>query len=237
MDGNRLTKNSAFRKPPGGCRFLLAGLVALLVLFPVLEDMANPLILMVPIAAIFVAGVAVVDSNRHRLTGRAVIIAAVQISLTILSLILRAPRTPYLVAVTLAMVATAVLILYAIHCVLRYVLAARIITRDQIFAGICMYLMLGFAFGAIFYLINILDSNSFAANSEPVSGRDTPDLMYFSFITLATLGYGDIIPQTNIARCLAEVEAIAGTMYMAVFMARLVSMHSSTGESHQDGSG
>ena len=199
--------------------------------------MANPLILMVPIAAIFVVAVAVVDSNRHRLTRRAAIIAAVQISLTILSSILRAPQTPYLIAVALAMVATAVLILFAIYCVLRYVLAARLITRDQIFAGICMYLMLGFAFGAIFYLINILDTNSFAANSGPVSGRDAPDLMYFSFVTLATLGYGDIIPLSNAARCLAEVEAIAGTLYMAVFMARLVSMRSSSGESDRDGSG
>ena len=229
--GNRLIPDSTFREPWGSCRVLLASLVALLVTFPFLEDVANPLILMVPIAAIFVAAVAVVDSSRHRLTGCAAIIAAAQISLTILSLILRAAQTPYLIAVTLALVAAAVLILFAIYCVLRYVLGARSITRDQIYAGICMYLMLGFAFGAIFYLINILDSNSFATNTGPVSRQDTPDLMYFSFVTLATLGYGDITPRTNIARCLAEVEATAGMMYMAVFMARLVSMRSSSDES------
>lgn len=229
MAGSSLGANSSAGEPAGSCRFLLGGLVALLVCFPFLEDVAKPLILVIPVAAIFVAAVAVVDSNR-RFTGRAVIIAAVQIGLTILSFVLRDAQTLYLTAVALGLVATAILILYAIYCMLRYVLRARSITRDQIYAGICMYLMLGFAFGAIFYLINILDPNSFAANTGSVSGRDEPDLMYFSFVTLATLGYGDITPTTNIARCLSEVEALAGTMYMAVFMARLVSMRSSSGE-------
>jgi hypothetical protein len=48
--------------------------------------------------------------------------------------------------------------------------------------------------------------------------------MYFSFVTLATLGYGDITPVARFSRALAELEAVAGTLYMAVFMARLVSM-------------
>ena len=107
---------------------------------------------------------------------------------------------------------------------MRYVLKARVITGDQIYAGICMYVMLGFAFGAVFYLINILDPNSFAA--APPS-RDTPDLMYFSFVTLATLGYGDITPRSNASRYLAVIEALAGMIYIAVFMARLVSLRSS----------
>ena len=111
---------------------------------------------------------------------------------------------------------------------LRYVLRARIITRDQIYAGICMYVMLGFAFGAVFYLINILDPKSFAASTQ--SPEDTPDLMYFSFVTLATLGYGDITPRTNIARGLAVLEALAGMVYIAVFMARLVSMRSTSAD-------
>ena len=215
---------------PGTCRFLLRALTALLVLFPFLEDVAGPLVLVIPIAAIFVTGVAVVDSGRYRLTVRAGVIAAVQISLTILSLILRQARVPYLVAVTLGLLATAVLMLFTIRCVLHYVLQARAITLDQIYAGICMYIMLGFAFGAIFYLVNILDPKSFYMSTN-VTGRDTPDLMYFSFVTLATLGYGDITPGSNLARSLAVVEALVGMLYIAIFMARLVSMRSTTGES------
>ena len=48
--------------------------------------------------------------------------------------------------------------------------------------------------------------------------------MYFSFVTLATLGYGDITPVAKVSRALAELEALAGMLYIAVFMARLVSL-------------
>jgi hypothetical protein len=87
-----------------------------------------------------------------------------------------------------------------------------------------MYVMLGFAFGAIFYLLNILSPNSFAETAQ--GPGQTPDLMYFSFVTLSTLGYGDITPRSNFARGLAVLEALAGMVYIAVFMARLVSMRS-----------
>jgi hypothetical protein len=181
---------------------------------------------MLPLAAVFLAGVIAVDSG-HLHMRRAYLFAAIQVGLTAVSLALRQFQTAYLVAVALALIATAALILFTTYCVLHYVLRARVITRDQIYAGICMYLMLGFAFGALFYLVNILDPNSFATNIEPGPVRDTPDLMYFSFVTLATLGYGDITPRTNIARSLAVLEALAGMLYIAIFMARLVSMRSS----------
>jgi hypothetical protein len=207
-------------RPSNRCRFLLAGLVALLLAFPFLEDIARPLILIMPLAAVFVAGVVVADGGRAHVR-RALLIAAFQIAFAALSLLARGQAPFYVVAVALALLATSVLILFATYCVMRYVLRARLITRDQIYAGICMYVMLGFAFGAVFYLVNILDPNSFRANTQT---SDTPDLMYFSFVTLATLGYGDITPSNNIARGLAVLEALVGMVYIAVFMARLVSM-------------
>jgi hypothetical protein len=88
----------------------------------------------------------------------------------------------------------------------------------------CAYLMLGFAFGCIYYLVEMLSPGCcFSINVSKLSS-DSPDLMYFSFVTLATLGYGDITPAAKVSRALAEVEALAGMLYIAVFMARLVSM-------------
>jgi len=197
------------------------------VAFPFLEDVARPLLLIIPLAGVFVAGVVVADSDRRQ-KRRAVMIAAIQVGLTIVSLFLRESDTSYWIAVALALVATVALILFATYCVLRYVMRARIITGDQIYAGICMYVMLGFAFGAVFYLINILDPMSFVANGELLTWGDSPDLMYFSFVTLATLGYGDITPRTNIARSLAILEALIGMLYIAIFMARLVSLRLSS---------
>jgi hypothetical protein len=211
------------KQRPSNCGYLLAGLLGLLLAFPFLEDIARPLILMMPIAAVFVAGVVVADGGRAHVR-RALLIAAFQVGFSLLSLLARGEPAVYVAAVVCALLSTVVLILFATHCVMRYVLRARVITRDQIYAGICMYVMLGFAFGAIFYLVNALAPHSFATNVQ--TPRNTPDLMYFSFVTLATLGYGDITPSTNLARGLAVLEALAGMVYIAVFMARLVSMQS-----------
>jgi len=214
---------------PPKCGWLLGGLVALLIAFPFLEDVARPLVLILPLAAVFVAGVIAADGGRLHIRC-AVAIAAIQVAFTVLSLVVRERGTVYLVSVAFALVATAVLILFSMYCILRYVMRSRLISRDQIFAGICLYVMLGFAFGAVFYLVNILDPSSFLSANR--AARESPDLMYFSFVTLATLGYGDITPRTNAARSLAILEALAGMLYIAVFMARLVSMRSEPRKSH-----
>ena len=188
MDGSKAAARARPGESAGKCRFLLGGLVALLVAFPFLEDIAGPLLLVILLAGVFLAAVVVADSEPLHLR-RAVILAALQVGLTLLSLAQRTAGAPYKIAVSFALAATVTLILFSTWCVLRYVLRARVITRDQVYAGICMYIMLGFAFGALFYLTNILDPSSFASNSGPAG--ESPDLMYFSFVTLATLGYGD----------------------------------------------
>ena len=228
MDGNRTATNPKASERSGNCRFLLGGLVALLLAFPFLEDVASPLVLVISLAGVFVAGVISSDSEPLHVRW-AIAIAGIQVGLTLVSLVQREANTTYWIFVVLALVSTVALILFSTYCVLRYVMQARIITRDQIYAGVCMYLMLGFAFGALFYLMNILDPKSFAQNVDLPAG-DTPDLMYFSFVTLATLGYGDITPGTRAVRSLAVLEALVGMLYIAVFMARLVSLRTETEE-------
>jgi hypothetical protein len=218
--GSKAAVCSSPTESGGRCRFLLGGLIALLVAFPFVEALASPLVLLIPLAAVFLAAVVVAGSTPVHLR-RAVVFAALQVGFTLLSLAQPKGDPSYKILVSFALAATVASILFSISCVLRYVLRARTITRDQIYAGICMYIMLGFAFGSIFYLTNILDPNSFASNVERTGG--IPDLIYFSFVTLATLGYGDITPKTPAARSLTVVEALVGMVYLAVFMARLVS--------------
>jgi hypothetical protein len=206
-----------------GCRFLLASLILLLMLFPALEEMAKPILLIAVVATVFVAGVIVVNPGRSRVK-TALLLAAIQLVLTMVAVALHENSFAYLLTVSLGLAATAVLIVYSIYCVLRYVLEAAYITHDQIYAGICAYLMLGFAFGCVYYLINILNPGCFAVNNR-LAAR-APDLMYFSFVTLATLGYGDTTPLSKAARALAQLEALAGMLYIAIFMARLVSLYS-----------
>jgi ion channel len=228
--GNSPVVLSNVHKSLRNCRFLLATLVALVLAFPFLKEVAAPLVLVIPLAGVFLAGVVVTDSHPVHLR-RAALTAAAQVGLTLLSIGTPAGNGLYKLTVALALLATLALILLSIWCVLGYVLRAQVITRDQIYAGICVYIMLGFAFGALFYLINILDPSSFAAAGP---ANSSPDLMYFSFVTLATLGYGDIAPRTPAVRALAVLEALVGMIYIAVFMARLVSMRSTDSDLRND---
>jgi hypothetical protein len=206
-----------------GCQFFLGILVLLLVLFPVLEDLTRPILLTTVIASVFVGGVIIVEPGPLRVR-RAATLAVVQSVLTVLAVILRTNSRPYQFTVGIAVVTCTVLISYCIYCVLRYVLQANYISRDQIYAGISVYLMFGFAFGCIYYLTDMLYPGSFAVNTAKLDASGDVDLMYFSFVTLATLGYGDITPVARFSRVLAQLEALSGSLYMAVFMARLVSM-------------
>jgi hypothetical protein len=210
------------------CRFLLGILFGLMILFPMLQEMARPILLIAVIASVFVLGVVIVEPGT-RFVRIAFLVTAVQLLLTGAAVALTESSTEYLVVVACSFATTALLIIFSIYCVLRYVLKSQTITTDQIYAGISVYLMLGFAFGSVYYLVNILNPGGFALNTAKLTENGSPDMMYFSFVTLATLGYGDITPVSKTARALAEFEALAGMLYIAIFMARLVSLRSEDG--------
>jgi len=97
-------------------------------------------------------------------------------------------------------------------------------SNDTIYGGICVYVLVGFCFGAGFALLETLSPGSFRfVEPAPTSISALEiQMMYFSFVTLTTLGYGDITPLAPTARSLAMIEAVAGPMFVAVFLARLV---------------
>jgi Na+/H+-dicarboxylate symporter len=105
--------------------------------------------------------------------------------------------------------------------VLSQVLKKGPITPHRIQGAIAVYLLLGFAWAHVYALIEYLSPGAFTG-AVSASGRFT-SWMYFSFVTLATLGYGDIAPLHPIARSLATAEAITGQLYLAILIARLVS--------------
>lgn len=108
------------------------------------------------------------------------------------------------------------------------------VTADTIVGAICAYLMLAISWGSWYTLLVLLSPDAFSVSPALVAsaGWHTPHspfmplLEYFSFTTLATLGYGDITPITAGARMLSVLEGITGQLYLAVLIARLVGMHS-----------
>lgn len=110
---------------------------------------------------------------------------------------------------------------------LRFIMRSPRVNSEVLCAAISTYLLLALLWGAAYALVARLDPGSFvgvAPANQPLHGFDS---VYFSIITLTTIGYGDISPASGPARMLAMLEAVTGTMYMAVMVARLVAVYSS----------
>jgi hypothetical protein len=103
---------------------------------------------------------------------------------------------------------------------LSHVLKDEEVTGEKVSAAICVYLFIGLTWAFLFSLSYYLEPGSFH-----IEGADLSHFVYYSFITLSTLGYGDITPLTPPARALSYVEAIAGQLYLTVLVARLVGLH------------
>ena len=109
--------------------------------------------------------------------------------------------------------------------VMRAVFAPGKVTYHRIVGAVLLYLNIGLIFVALFCFVVLSMPNAFTGlrpqqDSLPVAG----DLIYFSFVTLTSTGYGDIVPLHPFARGLANVEAIIGQLYPATLLARLVTL-------------
>ena len=112
--------------------------------------------------------------------------------------------------------------------ILAKVFKAKRITRETVAGAICAYLLMGTIWADVYGIMEIVKPGTFPAY-ETASGEKITDphlrssqFHYFSFVTLSTLGYGDITPKTREAQSLASMEAIIGQLFLAVLIARLV---------------
>ena len=113
---------------------------------------------------------------------------------------------------------------YTIIRLLTFVFTESRVTRNVIYAAVIVYLLMGLFWADLYFLLNHLQPGTL-----DISGVETgnPNLVivYFSYVTLTTLGYGDISPLTDIGYSLAILEAIIGQLYLTVLIARLVGLH------------
>lgn len=120
---------------------------------------------------------------------------------------------------------TALFLIFTAGIILSHVLKDEAVTAEKISAAICVYLLIGLIWAYLFSLVHALQPGSFQ-----IENPDFSHFVYYSFITLSTLGYGDITPLTPQAQSLAYVEAIAGQIYLTVLVARLVGLHIAHGQ-------
>ena len=121
----------------------------------------------------------------------------------------------------------AVFFIYITVVTLSYVLKDQRVTGDTLYGAICVYILLGITWSFFYVLEGSMFAGAFSFVQEHHVDNvlDWPDFVYYSFVTLTTLGYGDITPVTQTSRILAFMEAVVGQVYLTIIIARLVGLY------------
>lgn len=180
-----------------------------------------PLTILLTVASAY----AVWSQARHR----AVVIFTVGVVLTLLGICSflttrqRAPDFAHLFA-------QAVFLCYVTGTILRTVFRARVVDGNILCGAACVYLLAGALWGYTYAMLEVVNHQSFNI-VDPVMAKtvdlyDQPGwLIYFSYTTLTTVGFGDVLPGSALARSLSVLEAVIGQIMLVVMMARLVGLH------------
>lgn len=117
---------------------------------------------------------------------------------------------------------------FTIYRILRFILKTTHVDTEVLSAGIVVYLLLGLLWSQAYILTAQVTPDTFRFPlAEGSAGRlGGFNAFYFSFSTLTTVGFGDITPLSKVARTLAVMEAVTGTLYLAILISRLVGMYS-----------
>lgn len=202
---------------------LLIALLTIIILAPVLSTTRYDIVITNVIgAAMLLSGVYAVSERKH-----VFVIATILSILSIVTtwLLLAYPGHAMVIFAHATMIT--VLGFFAV-VILSYVARSGRVTADKIYAAVCAYLLIGYAWAFAYAMLDELNPGAFATPTE-VARNDyvgrVVQMRYFSYITLTTVGYGDIVPRTPGARTMAILEAILGQFYLVALIGRLVGLH------------
>jgi hypothetical protein len=214
--------------------WLFVALIAFLLLVPILQyarELIDPEVPMVFETLLFTALLGTVMFSIS--TGRAwkVLTVVLAIPAAILWLV-PSPFVPEWVKVVRHLLAILFLI-YGIVSILRLIFSTHRVNLDLLFASLCVYLLLGVTWALTYSMIETVAPGSFYSSLPEgkfpaylqMDSGNTAETLYFSFTTLTTLGYGDIMPTSRLTRLLAALEALVGQLYLTVLVARLMGLH------------
>ncbi len=121
--------------------------------------------------------------------------------------------------------ATFAFLALAVVSTLRQVVAGTEVSANRLVGAVCVYLLLGILWAIAYTVLDRLTEGSFRGSASVEALGWDAEWLYFSFVTMTTLGYGDISPLSATARMLAYVQAVFGQFYIAVLVAGLVSAY------------
>jgi len=215
---------------------LLIALSLMLILIPLSESF--PLMYTVLGSLVLLSGMPAVLSDRSfRMTAGAALVICLPLRWAAHFL---GHQSPILILLSHVTVLIYFMILAAV--VLVRVIAHPQVTRQTVIGAICGYLLIGYIFTSGYSVLTYLEPGSISVGGQPLGVEQADhveqhlsELSYFSFASLTTVGYGDIVPVTPFARAIAVVEVLVGQLYLAGFVARLVgALGSSVPRQHED---
>lgn len=122
---------------------------------------------------------------------------------------------------------TAINLFVIVAAILKNILTVNDVMINDVYGAICVYLLIGIIFAFIFYSSQMIDPQSFfyLRNIPSSHALALPEFIYLSFITLTSVGFGDISPVSTMAKTLTYMEAVIGQIYVIVLIARIVSLY------------
>ncbi len=178
------------------------------------------IIFLLAYALMFVIGVLVTsEDNKHFV--QTSIAAAVWMICSVISFFV--PSSSFATILSqLAIIPAQLLMTIAL---VRYIYTSKVVDTNVMMTAITVYIFIAAMFTPLYVIVSRLDVNAFVDNGLGVAPQ-WQQLVYFSFVTLATLGYGDVLPLNAWARSLATVEGMVGVLYVALIMGRLIGVYS-----------
>lgn len=204
--------------------YFLAALVLLYVTAPFVQSMPNGILIEAVLMTLVLLSAVLAVSGRRR-----TLIGAMMFAVPALVEKWVSYWRPDLLPPQLSLWTGLAFIGFIVLRLLGFILRAPRVNSEILCAGVATYLLLGLLWAFAYRLVDRLVPDSFAFTVGPSSSRSLEGFnsMYFSITTLATSGYGDIMPVSGLARMLAMTECVAGLLYVALLIARLVALYSS----------
>lgn len=204
---------------------LLAALILLLLVTPFVEDLPRgDMIEAILLTLVMVSAVVAVGVRR-----RTLVMAIFLVTPAVVGKWVNHVR-PDLIHPVVFLFFTTVYMIFVVANLLHFILRAPRVDTNVLCAGLSGYLMLGLLWIPAYLMVARLNPNAFVLTAGVDAGApmDGFHSFYFSFVTLCTVGYGDITPVSKVARMLSVAEAIAGVFYVTVMISRLVAVFSTT---------
>jgi voltage-gated potassium channel len=126
---------------------------------------------------------------------------------------------------TASVILAIIFLVFVTRAFIWTVMTDATVTTDTLVGAVAAYLLIGITYGLGYGLLEKLIPGSFRNTVQPGRAMHSAEFIFFSFVTLTTVGYGDIIPWSGHARSLVILESVTGIMYPAVLIGRLIGLH------------